>query len=72
MPTINICLHCQTQCVGKYCRYCGTVEKRKEMCQANVEVFRAKGLIYQCKICNIDEQPISKNSESAEQNREDK
>ena len=49
---INLCLHCSTQCGGKYCPQCSTAQGRRDMDEANRLHFETNHLPpYECAGC---------------------
>ena len=49
---IHICVHCSTPCSGKYCPYCTTADKRREMDAANDKLMmETNGKHFVCKVC---------------------
>lgn len=53
---ICICKHCHNVLSGKgnYCPNCNSVEKRKEMDEANRKNFEEHGLVFKCHECDIE------------------
>lgn len=51
---ITICTHCEEKCSegNKFCVNCNSVEKRKEMCEANNKIRNDNGL--PSYICRLD------------------
>ena len=51
---IKLCLHCGNKMghsKAKFCNYCNTSAKRKEMDDNNKQLFAKHNLEYKCKYC---------------------
>lgn len=53
MKPIYLCCHCNTQVTGtkRFCEYCTTTKKRREMDEVNKKHFKEHNLEYNCKFC---------------------
>ena len=56
MAIIKVCSHCgeiisRSDTRKKFCNYCNSSGKRKEMDENNRKLFEENGLEYHCKFC---------------------
>ena len=53
MPPIYLCIHCDSKVkgTGKYCEFCNSAEKRRDMDRAKEKHFKEHGFEYECKRC---------------------